>query len=270
MQDPARPFPARGRTPGRLDPSSEADPPYSRQLARPKWEIVAQRLALGDSQREAHRKAGYKSSSHSCGSSFVRKHPEIKKRAHFLREYAFKHQTDQQLVGRREILVGLLDNITRAKTATVVRVTNKDGATRETIKQQNFTAVNQAYKIIAEIEGHIVRRSESLGQGDPIADAGASELLQMIEKGFSRLGLDFDSGRLAALLGIPGEAQEAGPFGDGPGEEPAAVLQPVPEAEGIPRGRVEVQVPAADGSESGGEIGGGNGRGRDAPDGDLP
>jgi hypothetical protein len=243
------------------------------QLAHGKWEIIAQRLALGDTKKVAYEKAGYRTKRPASNCAKLMKvHPEIGERAAFLREQSFRHQTETQLVGRGQIIEGLLENINRAKRARVVKYppTKKGGKGREVVTQENFSAVNQGYRLLAEIEGHIVRRSEQLPNKDPIADAKANELLQIIERSFNRLGIDFDVAGLTALLGLPGQSQEPSPFGDGPGEGTTEVLPALSEAEEAPRGRIEVALPPLDGSEPGGEVGGGDSGRCDASDRAVP
>jgi hypothetical protein len=234
------------------------------RLARPKWEIVAQRLALGDTQPEAHRKAGYNSknpASDCC--NLLRRHPEIQERAAELRELMFRRQTDRQLVCREDVIEGLLENIKEAKKGSPVY--DKKG---ELVGwKREFAAINQGFKLLADIEGMIVRRSEKRElAGDPIDQASATELLQLIDGAFTKLGFDFD---LTQLSEVFGRAEEAGSPGDGHGPVLPEVLPALPEAEGLPRGGGEVPVSVADGGQPGGEVGGGLGGGLDAPDGAL-
>jgi hypothetical protein len=235
------------------------------RLARAKWEIVAQRLALGDTQTEAYLKAGYKSknpSSDAC--SLLRRHPEIVARSKELSELAFDRQTDRQLVCRTDVLEGLLENIKEAKQGSPVY--DKQG---ELVGwKREFGAINQAFKLIADIEGLIVRRSEQrTHEGDPVASAGAAELIQLIDGAFTKLGFDFDITQLSEVFG---GAEEAGSSGNGHDEVPAEVLPALSEAAGVSRGGVEVPVSTADGGEPGWEVGGGFGGSLDALDGSLP
>ena len=64
-----------------------------------KWEIVAQRMAMGDTQTEAFKKAGYNSAKPSIDASqLLKKHPEIRTRAEYLKHRMFDRQVDTNLV----------------------------------------------------------------------------------------------------------------------------------------------------------------------------
>jgi len=236
------------------------------ELKRSKWEVVAQRIALGDTDAVAYQKAGYRSKDpHSDASTLLRRHPEIRARAGELREQSFERQVDTQLVTRREVITELLENIQTAKTGKPYF--NKEGDVVAT--GRDFGAINQGLKLIADIEGMIVRRSEQrVTEGDGIEGATPAELLQTIDNAFGKLGFDFDLTHLAETFDT--ESSESREAGDGDVAIPAEVLSTVSETARASGSGEQVPLQAADGGQPGGEIGNRERRGRDAPDGDLP
>jgi hypothetical protein len=232
---------------------------------RPKWEIIAQRLAMGDVISKAYVKAGYKSKwPGSDGARLLRTHPEIKARAKEIQERTFQRHSDLQLVGRVDLIEGVLENIQAAKKGKPVFAKNGSllGHSRD------FGAINQAYKLLADVEGLIVRRSEKkVIEGDVVAEAGPAELIQIVDNAFQKLGIEFDVTAFKHLLAGPTEPGQAG---DGSDAKFPQVLPALPEAAGVSREGGEVPVPDADGGEPTWEVGGGFGGGGKPPDRPVP
>ena len=236
------------------------------ELKRSKWEVVAQRIALGDTDAMAYRKARYRSKDpHSDANTLLRRHPEIRERAVQLREQMFDRQVDTQLVTRREVISELLENLQSAKEGKLYF--DRHGELIAT--GRDYGAINQALKLIADIEGMIVRRSEQrVTEGDGIQGATPAELLQTIDNAFDKLGFDFDLTQLADSFATG--PTEAGTSGNGDVPVPSEVLPTLPETAGTSLEGEGFPIPVVDGREPRGEVGNGKRGSGDAPDGDLP
>lgn len=184
-----------------------------------KWEIVAQRLAMGDNRTDAYRKAGYSATQPAIDvAKLLKKHPEILARAEYLKNRMFDRQVDTKLITRDEVLQGLMYTIKQA------------------IDQgkPQLAVVHSCYRTIAEMEGMLIKKSEvKRMKEDPFEHASRQQLVNMIERATTDLGLEIDGKLLDQFLnsGPANSSQSAGVDED----EEARLLSSVPEAGGIPQ-----------------------------------
>jgi hypothetical protein len=234
------------------------------KLKLSRWEIVAQRMALGDNDTDAYVAAGYKSRLPKRDAhNLMTKHPEIRARAKELADLAFELKVDGELYSRKKTVEALLENIIEAKKGSPVY--DKQGELCGW--KREFGAINQALKIIADIEGHIVRKSEKkVTSKNETGELSPAELFQTIEANLGRLGVTIDVSQFSGF----GSPSRPGSSDDGDEPECFEVLPAVPETAGAPRRGQPVSVSSADGGESAREVGSGRGRRRDARDRDLP
>lgn len=184
-----------------------------------KWEIVAQRLAMGDNRADAYRKAGYSATQPSIDvAKLLKKHPEILARADYLKTRMFDRQVDTKLITRDEVLQGLMNTI---------KISMDQG-------KPQLSVVHSCYRTIAEMEGFLIKKSEvKRMKEDPFEDASRQQLVNMIERATRDLGLDLDGRLLDQFLdsGVTDSSQSAG----GNAEQEASLLSSVPEARGVPQ-----------------------------------
>ena len=184
-----------------------------------KWEIVAQRLAMGDTQTDAYRKAGYSATQPSIDAAkLLKKHPEISARAEYLKSRMFDRQVDTKLITRDEVLQGLMHTIKQAMDQ----------------GKPQLSVVHSCYRTIAEMEGMLIKKSEvKRMKEDPFEDASRQQLVNMIERATRDLGLEIDGQLLDQFLDSS-PADSGLPAGVDADEE-AGLLSSVPEASGIPQ-----------------------------------
>ena len=184
-----------------------------------KWEIVAQRLAMGDTQADAYRRAGYSADKPAIDSAkLLKRHPEIRARAEYLKHRMFDRQVDTKLVTRDEVLQGLLATI------------------KEALDQgkPQLSVVHSCYRTIAEMEGMLVKKSEVKKMKEvPFEDASPQQLVNMIERATTDLGLDLDGQLLSKFLN--GSTADSGKQAGVNADEEAGLLQSVSETNGIPQ-----------------------------------
>jgi len=162
--------------------------------------------------------------------------------------------------------MGLAENVRASKQAKPIIVRGEIlGYTAD------HTAINGAYKLIAEIQGMVIKKSEQkTGKLDPFEDANPAALVQMIEGSFDKLGIEFDGRQFAAALGLPVEAEGSGENGSGAPVPTSEVLEALPRPRDLWESGPEVPVETADGRQPSGEVGVRIGGSSDAPDGDVP
>ena len=184
-----------------------------------KWEIVAQRLAMGDNRADAYRKAGYSATQPSIDvSKLLKKHPEILERAEYLKTRMFDRQVDTKLITRDEVLQGLMHTIKQAM---------------EQGKPQ-LSVVHSCYRTIAEMEGMLIKKSEvKRMKEDPFEDASRQQLVNMIERATRDLGLEIDGQLLDQFL--DSSTQDSGQSAGVNADEEASFLSSVSETSGIPQ-----------------------------------
>ena len=236
-------------------------------LPNGKWELVAQKHALGESWPRSYKLAGFTNARPGIAvARLLKAHPEIKERSSFLQERIFDRQVDTQIMTRDQVLMGLAENIRNAKLAKPIIIRGEiQGYTAD------FGAINGGYKLIAEIQGMVIKKSEQkTGKLDPFEDANPAALVQMIEGSFEKLGIEFDGRQFAAALGLTGQTETAGQNGSGAAVPKAEVLEALPRPRDLWEPGEEVPVETVDGRQPSGEVGVRIGGSSDAPDGNVP
>ena len=236
-------------------------------LPNSKWEIVAQKHALGESWPRSYQLAGFHAKHPDVAvAKMLKRHPEVRDRSAFLQEKMFDKQVDVQIMTRDQVLMGLAENVRAAKDARPIIVRGEVvGYTAD------HTAINGAYKLIAEIQGMVIKKSEQkTGKLDPFEDANPAALVQMIEGSFEKLGIEFDGRQFAAALGLSRQAETTGEDDGGASVPEAPVLEAVSRPRDLWESGEEVPAEAPDGRKSGGEVGMRIGGDSDAPDRDVP
>ena len=130
----------------------------------------------------------------------------------------FDRQVDTKLVTRDEVLQGLLATI------------------KEALDQgkPQLSVVHSCYRTIAEMEGMLVKKSEvKKMKEDPFEDASPQQLVNMIERATTDLGLDLDGQLLSKFLN--GSTADSGKQAGVNADEEAGLLQSVSETNGIPQ-----------------------------------
>jgi hypothetical protein len=184
-----------------------------------KWEIVAQRLAMGDPTSVAHRTAGYRSKNPgNDGRKLLSRHPAIRKRADYLKERMFDRQVDTRLVTREEIILGLKKTIDMAVDA----------------EKPQLGVAHSCWRTMAEMEGHLIKKSElKRVKEDPFEDASPQQLIDMITRAAEELGAEVDPRIIDITADSP--AEDAGPQNGGHADQEAGLLQALPEGSGLPQ-----------------------------------
>ena len=183
-----------------------------------KWEIMAQRMAMGDSAADAYRIAGYKAKTPAnAAAKVLYQHPWVRKRVEYLKERMFDRQIETKLITRDEVLRGLIDTINVAKR----------------LEKPQLGAVHSCYRTIAEMEGMLIRKSEiKRMKEDPFEDASRQQLVNMIQRAAEDLGLELDARLLDQFLDGGSKGSSEPPGGDA--EQETGILPGLPEGSGLP------------------------------------
>lgn len=256
----------------------------SQPLPSAKHEIVAQSLALGSSRPESYREAGYRpkddKTAHSNMNTLLKRHPEISVRVAQIQEEMLRVRLKVKGIGEDEIVTALIENIQSAKNITLY---DKDGIPIGS--KTDHGAINAGLRLVADIRGAIVRRSEQkVSSEKKIDEMTENELIHSIGERFDKLGFeDFDTDALRHHFttdlndgsggnlwdNIPPDPTGSGSADGGDVSEPIEVLPTIPEAASVPLPGEDAQTQAVHGRESAREDGERSGRDRNAPDGSV-
>lgn len=204
---------------------------HTRPLGNNKHELMAQEMALGKTRPKAYEAAGYKSKTPGPHAyTLCSKYPAIERRAQFLKEKMFEIRVTDKVISNDEIMHALVENVREARRGKPVY--DKNGEVKGFTP--DFAAVNTGLKILADINGMIVRKSETKhGKSDPLDDASEAQLLYMIERAGTELGVEVDVDGLKRAIGLEGFAEALGGANGGSEEEQAPRLEAVSETEGV-------------------------------------
>jgi len=201
------------------------------KLQKPQWETIAVQVATGKLGSKAYASA-YPDCSTPASSycRLTRRHPEILERIEQVRGRCEDEAVARVAQTKDSVEASLLENIEHAKKYGKVILRNQAGRAIEF--ERNHAAINQALKIIADINGLTVKANARKGRDadTPEAELTAKQILANIKRLYKQTnGAELDEDALGALE-LAANADGSPSSIGAPAIESVGVLRPIPEA----------------------------------------
>lgn len=203
-----------------------------------RWERYAQARAMGQTNVEAAKAAGfrcknnenYKMSGDRC---YAR--PEVRARIQELLESQWEKAERRITYTRDDIVAELWDNLKRAKEA----------------GDRGLGAANKTLELLGLEMAMFERRStQKIQRIDPLEGMEDHQLLEYISRAFHELGMEVDIGLIAQGLRLEGSSFEPREESERPALPAAADVSPLPQTEGVSLARRPEERTSPDGGES--------------------